>query len=290
MDDPAKRLSASAGLDLDRFQTFLRTRCFARMLRYSPSTASTNADALAYLQQHAGPTSPHGLAILADRQTAGRGRRGRSWHSPAEGNIYSSVILVPEAGTQSPGQWLSWVPLFSALAAADCLSSHTGLAVSVKWPNDLLIGDKKLGGILCEQTSTSDKAVAVVIGIGLNINAAVVGFPEELKTRAISLAMACGRTLDREAILADLFFRLEQRMERLCLDGPAGMIDEFRRRCSTLGQTVRVMSEQRGLVEGLAESIGLDGCHCVRVASDAVLGQAGSLLEMRSAEVVHLRG
>lgn len=292
MGDSANGPSASAvdQLDIDRLQTSLRTRSFGRKLRYRRSTGSTNADALAYLQQHSGPPSPHGTAILAECQTAGRGRRGRTWHSPPQGNIYSSIIVVPAPRAHRPGPWLSCVPLFSALAAADCLSSQTGLAVSVKWPNDLLIGDKKLGGILCEQTSTADQTLAIVIGIGLNINAPLDSFPDELKADATSLAAACGRNLDRVTILADLFSRLEQRMDRLFLDGPAGMIEEFALRCSTLGKRVRVTLEEQGVVQGIAESIGPDGCLCLRVAPDAGSALSGSLLEVRSAELVHVRG
>jgi BirA family biotin operon repressor/biotin-[acetyl-CoA-carboxylase] ligase len=259
------------------------------MLRYTPSTASTNADALVYLQQDTGPTSLHGMTILTERQTAGRGRRGRTWHSPAQGNIYGSVIVVPAPGANRPAPWLSWVPLFSALAVADCLSSHSGLAVSVKWPNDLLIGDKKLGGILCEQTSTVDKTLTIIIGIGLNINAALDSFPDELRAGATSLKAECGRSFDRVAILADLFYCLEQRLDHLFLDGPAGMVDEFTQRCSTLGKRVRVTLEEKGLVQGIAESIGADGCLCLRLLSEGGSPLSGSLLEIRSAEVVHLR-
>ncbi len=276
--------------ELDRLQAALRTRAFGRLLRYTPSTGSTNADALACLQQHIGPSALHGLTILADSQTAGRGRRGRGWHSPVQDNIYCSVIMVPEPGSTRPGSWLSWIPLFSALAAADCLSHHAGTAVSVKWPNDLLIGEKKIGGILCEQTSTPDKVMAVVIGIGLNINADVETFPEALRVGATSLAADQGRLFDRVTILADLLLRLEQRMDRLVLDGPQEMTEEFAARCSTLGQTVRVTVEEQGVVQGVAESIGRDGCLCLRVRSGDASTSPDSILEVRSAEVVHLRG
>jgi BirA family biotin operon repressor/biotin-[acetyl-CoA-carboxylase] ligase len=180
--------------------------------------------------------------------------------------------------------------LLSALAAADCLVSCTRLPVSVKWPNDLLIGDKKVGGILCEQTTTADKALAVVIGIGLNINAARDSFPEELRAGVTTLAVEAGHPLDRVAILTDLLLRLEQRMDRLFHDGPSGMIDEFTRRCSTLGTTVRVTLEENGIVQGIAESIGPDGCLCVRVTSDPSPTLPHRLLEVRSAEVIHVRG
>ena len=290
MGGPANDPPPADRLDIDRLQAGLQTHAFGKVLRYAPSTASTNADALAYLQQLTGPTTPHGAVILADCQTAGRGRRGRTWHSPAQGNIYLSVIVVPDPGTKRMGPWLSWIPLFSALAVADCLVSCTGLAVSVKWPNDLLIGDKKIGGILCEQTTTADRTPAIVIGIGLNINAEPNSFPEELRPGATTLAAEAGRRFDRVTILADLLLRLEQRMNCLFHDGPSGMIDEFTRRCSTLGKTVRVALEENGIVQGIAESIGPDGCLCLRVTSDASPAPPHRLLEVRSAEVIHLRG
>ncbi len=131
--------------------------------------------------------------------------------------------------------------------------------------------------------------MAIIIGIGLNINVTLDCFPDELKAGATSLATEGGRTFDRMAILADLYFRLEQRLDRLLLDGPTGMIDEFTQRCSTLGHIVRVTLEKQGIVQGIAESIGQDGCLCLRVMSDTDTALPGSLLEIRSAEVVHVR-
>ncbi len=290
MGAPANTSPPADSLDIDRLQASLQTRAFGRVLHYSPSTASTNADALTYLQQPATTSTPHGLVILADCQTAGRGRRGRTWHSPPQGNLYTSVIVVPRPKATGMAPWLTWVPLFSALAGADCLSQQTGLSVSVKWPNDLLINEKKLGGILCEQTTTPDRTMAIVIGIGLNINAALNSFPEDLREGATTLSEQAGRQFDRVSILADLLCRLEQRMDRLFLDGPAGMVDEFTQRCSTLGKTVRVTLEEKGVVQGIADSIGPDGCLRLRVTAGDLQTLSSALLEVRSAEVVHLRG
>jgi len=287
---PGSDSPLSPPFDLDRFHDSLHTHAFGRTLRYSASTASTNADALTCLQQPATTSAPHGLVILADSQTAGRGRRGRTWHSPPQGNLYVSVIVVPEPGATRITPWLTWVPLLSALAGADCLSLQTGLSVSVKWPNDLLINDKKIGGILCEQTTTAERTMAIVIGIGLNINAALNDFPEDLRQGATTLAAEAGRPFDRVAILADLLLQLEQRLDRLFLDGPAGMIEEFTQRCSTVGKTVRVTLEEKGVVQGIAESIGPDGCLRLRVTSSKSPPLPSALLEVRSAEVVHLRG
>lgn len=200
------------------------------------------------------------------------------------------MVVLPAPGVTRVGPWLSWIPLFSALATADTLAAATGLPIAVKWPNDLLIDTKKIGGILCEQTARPDKTIAIVIGIGLNINAPLDGFPEELQAATTTLAAEGGRLVDRVTLLAELLLRLEQRLDRLLTDGPTGMIDEFTQRCSTLGKTVRVSLEQGRIVEGLAESIGPDGCLRLRVISDSAQPPTSSLLEVRSAEVVHLRG
>jgi len=277
-------------LNIDRLKASLRTHAVGHVLQYTLSTASTNADALLALQQPNAAPIPHGSVFLTECQTAGRGRRGRTWHSPPHGNIYMSVVVSPTPGSMRLGPWLSWIPLFSALATADALTAQTALPISVKWPNDLLIATKKIGGILCEQTTRPDKTIAIVIGIGLNINAPLDGFPEELRVGATTLATESGRHTDRNAILAELFLRLEQRLDHLLTEGPTGMIEEFTQRCSTIGKTVRVNLEQGRAMEGVAESIGPDGCLRLRVASDRVQPPSGSLLEVRSAEVVHLRG
>lgn len=290
MPGAADHLPFADRLDIDRLKASLRTRAFGQVLRYTPSTTSTNADALLALQQPSATPIPHGSVFLTECQTAGRGRRGRTWHSPPQGNIYTSVVVLPAAGGTRICPWLSWIPLFAALATADALAATTGLPISVKWPNDLLIDIKKIGGILCEQTTRPDKTIAIVIGIGLNINAPLDGFPEELKAGATTLAAEGGAPVDRVALLAELFLRLEQRLDRLPTDGPTGMISEFTQRCSTLGKTVRVSLEQGRIVEGVAESIGPDGCLRLRVISDSAQPPTSSLLEVRSAEVVHLRG
>ncbi|MGC3976286.1 MAG: biotin--[acetyl-CoA-carboxylase] ligase [Nitrospira sp.] len=290
MSGPGSESPLSPPFDLDRFHATLHTHAFGRALRYSATTASTNADALAYLQQPEAIPAPHGLVILADCQTAGRGRRGRTWHSPPQGNLYFSVVVVPRPVATSITPWLTWVPLLSALAGADCLSQQTGLPVSVKWPNDLLIRDKKVGGILCEQTSTAERTMAIIIGIGMNINAPLSSFPQDLQQGATTLAAEAGQTCDRVAILADLLRRLEQRLDRLFLEGPAGMLEEFTQRCSTVGKTVRVTLEEQGMIQGIAESIGSDGCLRLRVGSSDSPTLPSTLLEVRSAEVVHVRG
>lgn len=259
------------------------------MLRYLPSTESTNADALRHIQQLKGGLVPHGMVIVAESQRAGRGRRGRSWYSPAEGNIYCSLVLAAGTGSGSAPHALSWTPLATALAAADTLTRQTGLPVVVKWPNDVMIKDKKLGGILCEQTMTADKQTAIVVGIGLNINGDLRSMPSDLQETATSVAAELNRPADRTAILADLFVDLERRLDLLWQDGPGSLAPEYSRRCETLGKQVRITFNQHEAVEGLAASIGEDGHLRINVRSEGCDDDAERVIEVRSADVVHLR-
>lgn len=283
-------MSRTEPLNLDRLRESLTTACFGRTLRYVPQTDSTNADALRHVQQIKGQPVPHGMVILAESQRAGRGRRGRSWHSPAEGNIYCSLILAPRTGTGMPLHALSWTPLASALAAADALARQGNLPVVVKWPNDVLIREKKVGGILCEQTNTADKQSAVIVGIGLNINSDPADLPEDLRATATSVSAELHRPVDRVQILADLLLGLEERLERLWQEGPGVLATEFSRRCDTLGKHVRITFSRQETVEGKALSIGDDGHLRVAVASTGIDDQDPRIIEVRSADVVHLRG
>ena len=179
MGEPANSPVASAAdqLELDRLQAILRTHSFGKMLRYTSSTASTNADALAYLQQHPGPASLNGMAILAECQTAGRGRRGRTWHSPARGNIYSSVIVVPEAGQP---------PTRSMALLGSAVLGTGGSRVPVEPHRSRRLREMAERSADWREEARRDplrtdfhpnKTMAIVIGMGLNINATSRQFP-----------------------------------------------------------------------------------------------------------------
>lgn len=158
-------------------------------VRYADSIGSTN-DAV---MQLAAAGEPEGTAVCADQQTAGRGRRGRTWSSPAGAGVYLSVLLRGREFTSAPG--LS--TLGAGVAAAAAVQAATGLQVSLKWPNDLVIGERwqKLGGILCEAQGND----ALVIGLGLNITSAA--HPPDVAFRATSVDAELGRPTDRWAIV-----------------------------------------------------------------------------------------
>lgn len=180
-------------------------------LRYAESIGSTNDAALAL----AAAGEPEGVSVLADQQTAGRGRRGRSWSSPPGAGLYLSVILRGHDLTKTPGL----VTLGAGVAAATAVQSSTGLPARLKWPNDLVIGAawRKLGGILCEAQGPD----ALVVGIGINVTSAA--HPPDVTARAASVEGELGRSVDRASIIVE------------CLAGLRALADSIRaRQASTI--------------------------------------------------------
>jgi BirA family biotin operon repressor/biotin-[acetyl-CoA-carboxylase] ligase len=158
-------------------------------------TGSTNDDALRLAEEGA----PEGTVVLADRQTLGRGRWARVWHSPPALGLYASVVLRPSR----PIQELPRFGLAAAAAARDACAAAVEAPVALKWPNDVVAGGRKLAGVLVETRTTGQTAAWVVVGVGVNVNHGEGDFPPALRGVATSLRMlAGGRTVDREAIAA----------------------------------------------------------------------------------------
>jgi len=182
---------------------------FAGKLHFAPVTESTNSDAMAAARKGA----PHGSVWVADEQTAGRGRGDHRWHSAAGEGLYESALLRPSF----PAARLPLVPLAAGLAAAEAIGSVTGLAVDLRWPNDLLIGPRKTGGILVESQSGSGSLPhAVVVGIGVNVHQR--GFAPDLATAATSLDLETGTRVSRQVVLIALLRSLEREMAALADD------------------------------------------------------------------------
>src|SRR6185503_6647211 len=150
---------------------------FAGKLHYSAVTGSTNSDAIAAARRGA----PHGSVFFADEQNAGRGRGDHGWHSAAGEGLYVSTLLRPQVTSDR----LPLIPLASGLAAAEAIGAVTALAVDLRWPNDLLIGPRKTGGILVEAHSEGSSASFAVVGIGINVHQQ--SFSPDLNTPATSL-------------------------------------------------------------------------------------------------------
>jgi len=262
--------------DLPTLEASLTGTLFAGKLHFFPTTASTNTDALAAARDAA----PHGSVYFADEQTAGRGRGDHSWHSTAGEGLYVSVLFRP----QIPAACLPLLPLAAGLAAADAIrsaagQSPSGLRVDLRWPNDLLIGSRKVGGILVEARSDSARLPHAVVGIGINVHQRE--FAPGLATPATSLDLAAGARISRQLLLVALLKSLEHEAHALANPDAAIRIPARVESASTWvrGRSVSVHGPQacKGVTAGLDEH----GFLRVVTVAGVVTVQTGGL---RSAE------
>jgi BirA family biotin operon repressor/biotin-[acetyl-CoA-carboxylase] ligase len=232
-------------------------------------TGSTNADLLAMARAGA----PFGSVLVADHQTAGRGRLGRRWEAPEGSSLLVSILLPPDLGAQSPAEPLQRLTHAVALAAAEACEEVAGVRPELKWPNDLLVGDRKLAGILAETVVDGGRVSAVVVGLGLNVSWPDV-VPAELAGLLTALNHEAGRPVDRQAVLDALLAHLAD----TSWDDLAA---RYRERLGTLGRRVRV---DLGTVEleGVAVAVADDG-------SLVVEADGGSHHVVTAGDVVHLR-
>jgi BirA family biotin operon repressor/biotin-[acetyl-CoA-carboxylase] ligase len=228
---PAERLCP------DQIEHELGTSRIGRRIAVWSRAASTNDLAA----QAAGSESNDGLVVLAEEQTAGRGRLGRSWTAPPRSSILMSVLIFPPRPLDpaGPGAGPSWLTALGAVAAADAVSAWIGRDAAIKWPNDVRVDGRKIAGILVERPSTD--AGAAVIGIGLNVNIDREDFPPELRAAATSLRIECsGRPLDRSEVARSLIRRLDHWYVAARSLGGAALSAPWRDRNERLGQFVRV--------------------------------------------------
>jgi len=192
-------------------------------------------------------------------------------------------------GHLSLSQWLSWVPLASALAVTEAVQQMAAVSLSLKWPNDLLLHERKVGGILCESSFATTNDPVVVIGIGLNVNVPPMSFPEELQPIAASLMEASRRPIDRNRLIAQLLLELEHCLGELRTHGPVRLRQAYTARCTTLGRQVRVLFTNEQPIVGIAEALSADGALQVRPLSPHSRSQLMPLVDVRAADVIHLR-
>src|SRR5499433_3640435 len=225
----------------------LHTRMIGRNLYHFYDVDSTNLFA-ARLLAH-GRRVPEGTVVIAESQTAGRGRLGRVWHSEREAGIYFSMVLFPKAPP-------SLAPLFTlatALAMHNAVERYTGLDIDIKWPNDLLIGGKKFCGILSEIQAEVDLVKTMIIGVGVNANQERL--PEDIAGRATSLRIASGRIQSRLEILLEFFEEFETIYMDFERKGPANIIEQWTRLSSfAYGRKIEIhdgVRKIRGITRGL---------------------------------------
>ncbi|MGH7249306.1 MAG: biotin--[acetyl-CoA-carboxylase] ligase, partial [Pseudomonadota bacterium] len=214
---------------------------------------STNTVALELAAKEEG----HGTVVVAEEQTAGRGRFGRAWYSEASSGIYCSVILRPALSPAAAPV----ITLAAGLAAHHAIASVTGLAVDIRWPNDIMMNSKKTCGILTEMSAELDRLHAVVLGFGINVNHRQ--FPEELRTIATSLRMEGGKTYARAPIVVALLKELERCYRRLLSQGGAKIAAEWAAASTyAQGKRIRVRAGDGNFV---ATTAGLDPTGALRV-------------------------
>ena len=269
-------------LNTKNIQRALSTKTFGRTLHVLDEVTSTNSQAATLAQQGA----PHGAVVVAETQTAGRGRLGRHWHSPPGKNLYCSLLLRTMPGRDQQPLWLSWIPLIAALAVSRAVQVTADLKPTVKWPNDILIGNRKLGGVLCESSGLGTSHAVVIVGIGLNVNIRRDDFPEDLRELATSLMIETQHPFDRAALLVTLLLEMETRCEAFLAGAHGDILEEYVLRCGTLGRRVIVELAHGEHVDGTAESILPDGS--LRVTRTNAAGQPLTL-DVRAGDVTHLR-
>lgn len=201
-------------------------------LIYFESIDSTNTAA----KKMAADGAPEGTVLVADMQTGGRGRMGRSFHSPAGSGIYMSVILRPKC----PAGQLMHLTCAVAVATADAIERAVGLRPGIKWTNDLVYEKRKLGGILTELSLDKNGCVDyAVLGVGINCCQTADDFPEEIRNMAGSLQLCTGKPIDRAAVAAAMIESFE-RMNRTLTD-PQTFLPRYRTDCITVGQYISLL-------------------------------------------------
>jgi BirA family biotin operon repressor/biotin-[acetyl-CoA-carboxylase] ligase len=253
--------------DLAALESAFVDTIFAGKLHFCTITDSTNTDALVAAREGA----PHGSVYLADEQRAGRGRGGHSWHSAAGEGLYVSVLLRP----QIPAARLPLLPLVAGLAAADAITGASGLNVDLRWPNDLLIGPRKTGGILVEAHSEDGAVAFAVVGIGINVHQR--GFNPDVSTPATSLDLEAGRRIPRQGLLVSLLKSLERETAALADVATEETIPERVKLASTWvsGRSVEVHGPQACI--GVTAGLDRHGFLLVRTDTGVVTVQTGGI-------------
>jgi BirA family biotin operon repressor/biotin-[acetyl-CoA-carboxylase] ligase len=226
----------------------LQQRLAPRPVRFYPQVGSTQDIALTWLQQGA----ESGAVVIADEQLAGRGRAGRTWHTPPGAALALSVILYP------PAESLPRITMLGAVAIAELLEGIGASDVSIKWPNDVCLNRRKVSGVLPEAAWEGNRLIGVALGIGINVRNDFCGTP--LQETAISIEPALERTFDRINLIARLLARIDRWTELL---GTAELLEAWKARLKTLGQDVTVASAA-GTVSGIAESVDEQGALFIR--------------------------
>jgi len=226
----------------------LQTKHFGKNLYCFDTIDSTNTFARSLKEKDA----PHGTLVVADEQTAGKGRQERQWRSQKGKNLLFSLILKPAF----PQEKIRLLPFATALAAADAVEMETGCSVECKWPNDLLVARKKVAGMLIETTMQDEVVKNAILGIGINVNQTV--FADDLKEKATSLRLHSSKDFDRVHLLCEVLGELENRYDQLEQFSSQLLLDEWKQRATMFGTTI-TLAEHSSLLKVTAIDIAPSG-------------------------------
>ena len=217
---------------------------------FLPEIDSTNN----LVKEYANNNAQEGLVIIAESQTGGRGRMGRFWHSPPETGIYLSILLKPNLNPDH----LSFITLLAGVSAISTINEISHQRANLKWPNDILINDKKVCGILCEMTQEQGNSFSVVIGIGININQVPGQFSEDLKKTATSLRIVNGSPINRLTVIRSLLTTLDREYSFFLAEGGHSVIKKWKLNTDLFGKKISV---KRGpfIITGTAMDIDKSG-------------------------------
>jgi BirA family biotin operon repressor/biotin-[acetyl-CoA-carboxylase] ligase len=228
----------------------LETKWIGKKIHLFETVDSTNTKAYEFALQGA----REGEVVVAESQKKGRGRLGREWFSPPFSNLYLSVILRPKI----PPHQASLITLMAAVATAEALRKFSGLDPRIKWPNDVLLNDRKVAGLLNEIHSEADRIHFVILGIGINLNMDASMVSKEIRSRATSLKIETGQTISRKAFLKTLLEELETWYEVFLEEGGTIILKAWRDRARIQGKQVNVTSFGETL-RGVAIDVDSDG-------------------------------
>ena len=237
-------------LNQEKLKRSLAGKFIGHQLHYYEEIGSRNDEA--FLLGLSG--APEGTALIANKQSAGRGRLHRVWHSPAGSNIYTSIILRPKIESAKAPQ----ISILAGVAVADVLESYCPDRIKLKWPNDVLIDGKKVCGILSQIKTAASEVDFIVLGIGINVNISYSQFPKEICNLATSLAIETGREISRQELIISLYENLGKWYKHLMQDGFGRVKEKWLSMSPMIGELVQVMFQEEA-VSGKAIGIDEDG-------------------------------
>lgn len=249
----------------DEVRKVFRGEIIGRDIIFLESTTSTNDTAMDIGRQR---KDPEGIVVVADSQSMGRGRLGRSWVSPPGVNLYFTVLLRLPLPVKESQQ----IVIMAAVATVSAIRKYTGLKAEIKWPNDILIKGRKTGGILIDMKSDSGRIDIIALGIGINVNQSLEMLPEEMREGATSIKRECGSDVDRIGLLGGVLAELERCYKILLRRDKKILLNEWLRLDSTIGKRVTVEGVPASLrtydsISGIAEGIDDNGRLLVRLSS-----------------------